>query len=887
MQHLARPLPDSPALPPRRQLGAGWLLLAEPAATAGEQAPADSAAWLSIGAAQPAAAALAAAGLWRQGGPPRRFDADVWWYRLRFDAEAEHRGAATLGFDGLATLAEVRLNGETILRSRNMFRHHQVDVSGRLRERGNELLLRFDALDAALAQRCTRPRWRTPMVEHAQLRWQRTTLLGRTPGWSPPAAPVGPWQPVWLAAHGGPASNDPTPRPTGLRLHSAVTGNSGRLDVTVRWAGLPPQRLRAQLARGARLWQCVLTASSDGAWQGSIEVQPVDRWWPHTHGEPALYALRLVVEPEAGVPATLALGQVGFRSIAVDRGSDGEGFAIVVNDAPVFCRGACWTPLDSLRLHATPAQYQRVFERVRAAGMNMLRVGGTMVYESDAFLDACDAAGILLWQDLMFAGMDYPADDAEFAAEVDSEVAQQLARLQARPALASVCGNSEVAQQAAMSGAPRGLWSPALFHQQLPARVAELLPGAAYWPSSAHGGAFPFQPAAGTTSYYGVGAYRRALDDAATSGLRFASECLGFANIPDAAALDRLAGREGGGAALQPHQPAWKARVPRDLGAGWDFDDVRDHYVERLFGVRADALRASDPARSLALGRAASGIAMAAAFTRWRSANSACGGALVWFLRDLWPGAGWGLLDDEAQPKAAFHALARVLQPLHLGVTDDGLNGLHLQLVNETAAAVDGAVEIALYRHGDTLLARERRPLTLAPRSTAQHALLDWLPGFMDLNWAYRFGPPATDLLVATLFDGDGRVLCETLHAASTAAMAQPAEIGLAADALVQPDGSVRVQVCSRAAAWGVHFEAHGWRADDEFFDLAPGAERGVVFTPVAGSRASWRATVNALNARSPVAIGGARAERWAAPEPARVPSRDRPSYPTGEGLHP
>ncbi len=28
-----------------------------------------------------------------------------------------------------------------------------------------------------------------------------------------------------------------------------------------------------------------------------------------------------------------------------------------------------------------------------------------------------------------------------------------------------------------------------------------------------------------------------------------------------------------------------------------------------------------------------------------------------------------------------------------------------------------------------------------------------------------------------------------------------------------------------------------------------------------------------------------ARAERWAAPEPARIPAGDRPAYPTDEGL--
>ena len=219
---------------------------------------------------------------------------------------------------------------------------------------------------------------------------------------------------------------------------------------------------------------------------------------------------------------------------------------------------------------------------------------------------------MLVWQDFMFANMDYPAQEPAFLASVQREARQQLRRLQARPCLAVLCGNSEVEQQAAMWGAPREQWCCALFEQTLAELSAEHCPHTPYWPSSAHGGAFPHQADAGTTSYYGVGAYLRPLDDARRADLKFATECLAFANIPGAAALERMPG----GLATRVHHPAWKARSPRDLGAGWDFDDVRDHYLKLLFGVDPQQLRYADHDRYLALGRIATGEAMAASLGR-------------------------------------------------------------------------------------------------------------------------------------------------------------------------------------------------------------------------------------------------------------------------------
>src|SRR5262249_52808825 len=124
------------------------------------------------------------------------FDAEDWWYRCRFSSSDAH-SHSRLRFDGLATVVDVWLNGTHILRSESMFVASVIDVSGILRD-ANELVLRFHALYVLLAVRRQRRMWRTGLVASQQLRWHRTTLLGRMPAWCPPVAPVGPWRPILI-----------------------------------------------------------------------------------------------------------------------------------------------------------------------------------------------------------------------------------------------------------------------------------------------------------------------------------------------------------------------------------------------------------------------------------------------------------------------------------------------------------------------------------------------------------------------------------------------------------------------------------------------------------------------------------------------------------------
>jgi len=792
--------------------------------------------WIAIDGPATVAAALRGIGRWSLDEPARRFDAEDWWFRLRFDAPVT-TAPRTLRFAGLAGLAEVWLNGELLLTSSNMFVSHDC-ADPPLHTTGNELLIRFASLDAWLAQRRPRPRWRAPMVEHQQLRWVRTSLLGHVPGWAPPAAPVGPWRGIELIEH-GPVTV------SALRLRSHVEGRDGVVTLAV---ALNPADASAhlELERAGVTHRVALAAGT-----ATLRVPDAALWWPHTHGEPALYDARIVLRSRGSdAPVVVDLGRIGFRSLALD--TSGGDFALRVNEVPVFCRGACWMPLDVVSLRSSRDACRVALEQVRDAGMNMLRVTGTTVYEEDHFHELCDELGILVWQDFMFANMDYPHADDAFAASVRDELTQQLERWQARPSLAVLCGNSEAEQQAAMWGSPRETWAQPAFDRTFGELVQAWCPDVPYWPSSAHGGAFPHQNDVGTTSYYGVGAYLRPLDDARRADLRFATECLAFANVPPVSTLERMPG----GAGLRSHHPGWKSRSPRDLGAGWDFDDVRDHYLQRLYGVDPVALRSSDHERYLTMSRAVSAELMSACFGEWRRAASGCRGALVWFMRDLWAGAGWGVVDDQGAPKAAYYGLRRACSPTAIFISDEGTNGLGLHVINEPDRELAASIELALFRDDGLRMQHATQVHPIAARGALALPVAQWFDSFIDLSRAYRFGPAEHELVVATLRNEAGLVLGQAFHFPEGLPSRRVRDIGLSAQVQLLADGSAAITLTTRGFAQSVYFDLPGFTAEDEYFHLAPGGERTLRLVPTrSGMASALRGSVFALNSWTPAPL--------------------------------
>ncbi len=237
-----------------------------------------------------AAASLRAAGRWSENEPDPIHDKDI-WYRARLTGTGRER----LRFEGLATLAEVWLDGVPVLSSDSMFRTRTAEVD----LTGNSLLaVCFRSLAAGLARPHKRGRWRPRLATPGSLRSIRTSLLGFMPGWSPVIDLVGPYRPVTRepAAHG----------PIEADLRASLNGTTGNLAVRLRLPG--HDRTSATIHCDGR--EATLTLVEPGLYEGHLDLPHIAPWWPHTHGNHASMRSR----PASGTGASISAASASARS---------------------------------------------------------------------------------------------------------------------------------------------------------------------------------------------------------------------------------------------------------------------------------------------------------------------------------------------------------------------------------------------------------------------------------------------------------------------------------------------------------------------------------------------------------------------------------------------
>ena len=304
--------------------------------------------------------------------------------------------------------------------------------------------------------------------------------------------------------------------------------------------------------------------------------------------------------------------------------------------------------------------------------MNLLRVWGGGIYESEDFYEICDRDGLMVWQDFLFACAAY-AEEEPLRGEVVAEAREAVTRLTPHPSLVlwngcneNIWGHEDWGWKETLGDRS---WGMGYYTEVLPAIVAELDPARPYSagsPWSLTTSRHPNDPDHGTMHIWDVW---NQVDYTVYGDYvpRLASE-FGYQGPPAWSTLTRAV-----------HDDAAAARLPRDAAA----PEGRGRQRQAHPRPRA-APGGAGGHGGLALGDvAAQARAVAFGVEHFRSWAPRCGGTIVWQLNDCWPVTSWAAVDGDGRRKPLWYALRHVYADRLLTVQPRG-GALAVVAVNDT-----------------------------------------------------------------------------------------------------------------------------------------------------------------------------------------------------------
>jgi beta-mannosidase len=425
-----------------------------------------------------------------------------WWFRKRFEVPSDwnEKSAVELSLDGLDVHADVWCNGSFLGHHASSFRPFVADVKALLQfGAGNTVVVRLTTGREYVPDDGKAQELMKLVPTEADRGYPERGLPGRIylrkPAyvwgwdWNPPLPTCGITGDAFLQAREKLEVSDVKLVSTLLDDGSArIIADVELAYCTVLSTAWGAVRLELSDEDGTIF---AAEASDVPVQSGSTFVAlelniPAPRlWWPNGSGEQHRYTI--TVHATAGDFAAESVPfKYGLRTIQLE---DKPGhFAFRVNNQPVFIKGGNWVPPDALYGRVTDERLHRLVREAAAANFNCLRVWGGGRFPRDAFFDACEENGILVWHDFMSACALLPAHEGWFHREFMAEAEYQVRRLRNRACMLLWCGNNEVSQVVESLGQKIEDPAAVLYFRDLPRLVHEQSAHIPYRPTSPYGG---------------------------------------------------------------------------------------------------------------------------------------------------------------------------------------------------------------------------------------------------------------------------------------------------------------------------------------------------------------------------------------------------------------
>lgn len=768
-----------------------------------------------------------------------------WLYRTVFTVTADQlkSDAAWLTFEGLDTYADVYLNGSLLLKADNMFVGHKLAVKDVLREGENRLMIRFRSPVEETA-----PQWDTDGFnypadnDHSEKRmsvYTRKAPYSYGWDWGIRLATSGIWRPVKLTFCNGAAIDDFFVRQQEVTEQVAKVDNQLEINnVTTTPKEAQVKVVYAYGEQADTLTRTVVLQPGKNSLSMPAWIEKPHLWMPNGWGDPALYTFTATVSVD-GKEVASREEAIGLRSIRVvmEDDKDGKSFYFEVNGKPMFAKGSNYIPGDALLPNMTGERYARLFEDIRAANMNMVRVWGGGIYEDDRFYEEADRNGILVWQDFIFACTTYPHDPT-FLKRVSEEAVYNMRRLRNHASLAMWCGNNEIYEGMRYWGW-KDKYSPVvwkemtegydvLFRQLLPELVAANDPGRFYMhgsPYEANWGR-PESWKIADSHNWGTWYGQKPFESLDTEIPRFMSE-YGFQAFPEMKTIRMFASPED----YELESPVMNAHQKASIGNFLIKKTMALYYkVPEKF---EDLIYA---------GLILQGQGMRHGIEAHRRHRPYCMGSLPWQLNDSWPVVSWSSIDYYGNWKAMHYQIRRAFAPVLVDAIKEG-NNLSYYIMSDRLTDEELTLNLELMDFNGKVY-RKQKVDGLLPANTSKLFYQE------PVEQALAGRDSATTFMHMVVKSKKGEVLSDEIYY-----FAHPKDQLLPKTPLLwqvkQKKGYCEVTVKADKLARDIFIEVpvQGVRFSDNFFDLLPGQKKKVIITsPDAKSLDHLQVTVHQLS---------------------------------------
>lgn len=597
-----------------------------------------------------------------------------WEYQRVFTVDQSFVGHDKILLDcrGLDLMCELFVNDTLIAKTQNMFIEYEFDIKRFLHTGTNTIravfrsVLEWNRQQAVLEPRVTWAQGKNTTTDALKglLFFSRKEASDFGWDWGVRLLSCGIWKPINLVAFDIGRIKDLDIRQDlsnpaeALLLLSADVETYRSIDM----------RLKVNVTLEGKKIASKSFPVNEAMARGQIKIPDPRLWWPNGWGDHPLYNIKADLFEGENLIHSRQM-KIGLRSITLSQEKDerGQTFGIKVNGKLIFCKGANWIPADALPNRLTEAKYRELLGSCIEANMNMIRLWGGGLYESDVFYEFCDENGLMIWHDFMFASGPYLAVDS-YLENVKDEVRSVVLRLRHHPSIALWCGNNE--SEFNMAGGQNWLkifpttnWADfdKIFYETIPGIIALYDHDRPYFPSSPHNPLDreqkrpDWQTGSGTVHTYEVWGGEKRFDAYSEMGkYRFVAE-FGFQSLPHAETVRSFTKPEDCyfPSAILDHHNLTGRKPNQNQG------NVRiATYTADMFRMPAGMINWITVSQILQ----GEGMKMGCEALRRNFPNST--GVLYWQLNDNWPVISWSSIDYFGRWKALHYMAKRFFSPI-------------------------------------------------------------------------------------------------------------------------------------------------------------------------------------------------------------------------------